>query len=606
MSTGLNGATKPDPDAELKDGLERAMQHLDAQRWGEADSVLESLQNEFGERPALVHYRGMVAFGRGDRESGIEMTERALHQLPDDPVILCDYGSQLANSGRLDDAILQFQSAADAAPNYAIAQGNLGAALVLKKDFEKAIPRLKRAIELDGRLLDAHTNLAVAYMDTNYFDLAVDILFKALALNPLDPQIHTRLSAALYRRERHDTAEYHARRAIELAPKAGEPYLHLGNALASAGQMDEAAEALMTAAQRPPVGLAALSRLIHLRKTTEDGPEFEILQRFLQNADKLAQEGQSNLYFAAGKAYDDLKDYPRAFEFFFKANEINKEVHPFNAENYLEQSNTLVDFVSPELVERCGGGGLDSVAPIFICGMPRSGTTLTEQMFSRHAKVQAGGEMAAAVSALRRNDRLKAALNDELPNADVSADDFKRLGEDYVAAVRAEGIKSEVFTDKMPANYRHIGLLALALPRAKFLIMRRHPLDCLLSNYFQSFGRNQPFSSDFTHMAMVYGAYDAHAKHWASLFPKRAREVAYEAIVDDAEAVMRSALAFTGLDWSDAVLDHKASSHQVNTASISQVREPIYRRAVARWERYRDEVAPLIDALKTHAPDVSI
>ncbi|KMW57188.1 TPR domain protein [Candidatus Rhodobacter oscarellae] len=597
MNDALNGANAPEEHEKIREELMRVLQHQVAQRWTESGALLETLIEEYGDRPILVHYQGLTAIGQGDDETGQALMERALEASPDDPIMLCDYGAQLASKGKLDEALLHFQSAVDVAPNYAIARGNLGAAQVLNKDYRKAIANLKKAVELDSNLLDAHTNLGVAYMETNHFGPAVDILFKALSINPLGADIHTRLSAALFRRERHDTAEYHARRAIELAPKAGEPYLHLGNALAAAGRTDDAVQALMFAARRPPVGLAALSRLIHVRKTKEDSPEFKLLQDFLQRAEKTGDEPRAALYYAAGKAFDDMGDYKQAFDYFHKANELTAEQFPFDAEQYVARADRMREFCAPALIKRCSGGGVDTVAPIFICGMPRSGTTLTEQMFSRHPKVQPGGEMSAALQALQRNQSIRDALEEKIPDEEITADDFSRLGEDYVAAVRAEGIRAQYFTDKMPANHRNIGLLSLALPRAKFLIMRRHPLGCLFSNYMQHFGQNQPFASKFQNLAIAYKTFDIDATLWADRLPDAAREVPYEGIVQDAEASMRGLLDFVGLEWADEVLDHKASTHQVNTASMAQVREPIYTRAVARWEHYREELAPLIEAL---------
>lgn len=586
----------------LREGISRVLKHQDAGRFEEAAMLLEELIVDHGEVPILQHYKGINKMQTGNRDAGLALIESAIEGAPDDPVISCDYGAQLANMGRLDDALIQFETAVELAPNYAIARSNLGAAQVLRKEFQPAITNLKRAVELDGRMLDAHTNLGTAYMETNQFELAVDVLFKALSINPLDGAIHTRLSAALYRRERHDTAEYHARRAIELLPNATEPYLHLGNALASAGRVDEAAEAFLFAARRPPVGLAALSRLIHLRKTEEESQEFTMLENFLAREERLEAQGRSTLFFAAGKAFDDLGRFDRAFDYFKRANDLSKELHPFGIESFVQRNTRLREFTTPALVARCSGAGLDDVAPIFICGMPRSGTTLTEQMLSRHPDVQAGGEMSAAMVALQKNKRLAQALGTELDDDEIVADDFKRLAEDYISAVRAEGIRSPHFTDKMPANHRHIGLLSLALPRARFLVMRRHPLDCLLSNYFQHFGQNQPFSSDFEWMATVFSHFAQDAAKWTGMFPDQAREIHYENVVNATEDEIRKILEFIGLDWHDDVLDHQTSSHFVNTASISQVREPIYTRAMARWEKYEDHIGDLIALLDQQVP----
>ena len=204
------------------------------------------------------------------------------------------------------------------------------------------------------------------------------------------------------------------------------------------------------------------------------------------------------------------------------------------------------------------------------------------------------------MAALSRNRRIRAVLEHEADPAELTADDFARLGEDYVAGLHAEGLRAGYVSDKMPANYMYVGLLAMALPRAKFLIMRRHPMDCLLSNYMQNFGPNQPFSTKFNDLASVYGGFDRLAKHWTTLLPDRVREIPYEAIVADPQARMREIMEFVGLDWSDDILDHTKSSHQVNTASFAQVRQPIYDTAVARWRRYGPLLHDLAVELRDH------
>jgi len=595
----LQNGKEMDPQTQaLSEALMRITQHQDAGRFTEAGKLLDETLVNYPDNAKLTHYKGYNLIRTGDPEQGRALMDLALEVLPEDPVQLADIGAVLAQSGDLDGALEKFRLATEFAPNYAIAQSNLGGALVLKKKFGEAIQHLEKAVELEPRLMDAHTNLSFAYMQVNNFDKAIDSLFKALSIDPQSVGAHTQLSAALFRRERYESAEHHARRAIELMPGAAEPYLHLGNALASSGKMEEAAEVLLKIAGRPPVGMPALSRLIHLRKTKADSPELAILEKLLERSADMGPEQQSTLHFAAGKAYDDLGDYPRAFTHFKTANDITRELHAFDATLMIERAERLLEFCSPALLKRCAGEGVTDVAPVFICGMPRSGTTLMDQMFSRHPDVQAGGELRAAVQALHQNTRIRAALEEKLPDEEIVADDFNRLGEAYVSSLRQEGIRSTFMTDKMPSNYRHIGLLSLALPRAKFLIMRRHPLDCLLSNYVQHFGANQPFSSDFNNLAAVYKEFDRTAKAWLNRLPDRVREVSYEAVTEDAEAQMRDVLNFVGLDWNPDVLDHKASSRQVNTASLAQVREPIYKSSVARWRRYGTAMAPLATQLQ--------
>ena len=604
MDKTLTREQREAADRAVSDTLQRVTQHQAAGRFSAAGKLLDELLQQRPDNPKLIHYKGLNLIQQGITEDGRAMIEHALEQAPEDPIQLTDLGAFLAQSGDIEKASELFRSAVEVAPNYSVARSNLGAALVVQEKYQQAIPHLEKAIELDHQLLDAHTNLSTAYMRVQNFDKAVDVLFKALAIDPQSVGVHSSLAGALLRRERYESAQHHARRALELDPNAIEAQLHLGNALASSGQMDEAAEVLLKVARGPALALQGLSRLIHLRKVVAGSPEADLLTNALARVDSFEKEEQkATVYYAAGKAHDDLGDYANAFACFRKANDINRHLYPFELTPYRERAERLRGFCSPALMQRCGGAGLSDVAPVFICGMPRSGTTLMDQMFSRHPKVQAGGELRSVLQAMSRNTRIRNALEEKQPDDEITADDFSRLGEDYAASVASEGIKSEVFTDKMPSNYLYIGLLSLALPRARFLIMRRHPLDNLLSNYMQHFGRNQPFSSDFANLAGVYAEFDETARMWADRLPDRVREVSYEAITEDAESRMREILEFVGLDWDDAVLDYKSSLRQVNTASLSQVREPIYTRAVERWRRYGPVLAPMASELRAFLTD---
>lgn len=587
-------------EQEIADKLERIRRHQGAGRFAEASVLIEELLAQKGEMPRLLHLKGLNRVMSGDMEGGEALIREGLKGAPEDPIQNVDLGVILARTNRLDEAVGHFRTAVEVAPNFEMAHSNLGGALVLQKAYREAIGHLERAIALEGNLFDAHTNLGTAYMSVNQAGKAVDVLYKALSIDPLSVRAHIQLSAALYRNERHDTAEHHARKALELAPDAAEAYLHLGNALGSAGKLDEAAEALLKVAGAPPVGLAALTRLVHMRKTREDAPELALLAQYAGQEDTLTQESRASLHFAYGKALDDLKRHDEAFAHFALANKETAEMYPFNAELYAARGAGLRALATPALLSRCAGGGVSEIAPIFITGMPRSGTTLMDQMFSRHPRVTAGGELRALPAALQANTRLRAALEERIDAAELTADDFSRLGEDYMDGVRAEGIRSEYVSDKMPSNYLYAGLVALALPRAKVLFMRRHPLDCLLSNYFQNFGQNQPASSGFANLAVTYREFDRMVHYWSEVIPDRVRVVNYEDVVADAEGQMRGILEFVGLEWDAKVLDHRGSSRQVNTASLAQVREPIYTRAVARWEKYAPHLGPLANELRAY------
>lgn len=598
-----SASTAPNPDARLMDKLERVSMHQNAGRFDRAGKLLDELLETHPDNPKLLHYKAFNLIQQGDAAAGEAMMKDALERAPLDPIQMTDLGIHYARTNRQDEALDLLRSAVEHAPNYAIARSNLGALLVLKQELSEAREHLKKAVELEPGLLDANTNLAAACMQQHDFAGAAEALFRALAVDPQSVKAHTMIAGALYRRDRFEAAEHHARRAIELAPQAWEAYLHLGNALASSGKLDEAAKFLRAICGRPPYGVAALSRLVHLRRIKPGAPELELIEQALPQADKFDDQRRASLYYAAGKAYDDIGRQDIAFGHFKAANDITNKMFPFDATLHAERGARLRDMVDAAFVAKHAGGGLDEVSPIFICGLPRSGTTLMDQMFSRHSQVQAGGELGAGTQALGKAKRIHAALEERIDAADLVEDDFDTLGEYYMASVYQEGIRSEHFTDKMPINYMYLGLLALALPKAKFIVMRRHPLDGLLSNYFQNFGANQPFSTDLGNLAAVYREYDQMVKHWATVLPDRMIELNYEDVVADPEGRMKEVLGFCGLEWEADVLDHTASSRQVNTASISQVREPIYKRAMARWRPYAPYIGDLAAPLSEYLSD---
>ncbi|SNS85472.1 tetratricopeptide repeat-containing sulfotransferase family protein [Antarctobacter heliothermus] len=577
--------------------LARIARHQNAGRFAEAGAALDRLLEQYPGHPRLVHLQGLNLVHLGQTEAGMALLDEVVAHNPEDVTALVDIGTLLAQQGKMDDAREKFQTAVEVAPNYALAHANLGAALVVARDYVRAIPHLDRAIALDPGVLDVHLNLAQACLRTGHFQRAVDALFRALAIDPQSAAVHVNLAQALFRRERHEAAEHHARRAIELAPQAGEAWLHLGNTLAASGRMDEAAQAFLKAATLPGMALTGFSRLANLRKTTPDSPEWQGLQLLAEKADQLPDEPRVTLEFSLGKARDDLGDHDAAFAHYAEGNRLTRTLYPYDRAVNVARAERIRALVTPALLTRHAKAGLRGVAPIFVCGLPRSGTTLMEQMLSRHPDVQAGGELPAVQRAFQANAPLRAVMEERSPDDALTDDDLTRLGEDYQAYLHGEGLRSLHITDKMPGNQLYAGLLALALPEAKFLIMRRHPLDGLVSNYLQNFGQNQPVSTDLEDLAESWRQFDQNAKHWAALLPDRVHEVSYEALVADPEGQARDVLEFLGLDWHADVLDHTASSRQVNTASVAQVRAPIYGTSVARWRRYGAHLAPLAAAL---------
>ncbi len=583
------------PEAALQQQLNRVMLHYRSGRHQAALDLIEQIDGEHGVLAEAMHPRGLALYALGQKAEGIALIREASEFLPEHGGIRADLGALLAQDGLYEEALVDLLEATELAPGYAGAWSNLGAAYFMLEEYDFAIPPLRRAVELEPSLLDAQRNLGTALAHGQRYKAAIDVFYRALAIDPNDVGLHLGLSGVLYRDERHDSALHHARKALELHPGLATANFHIGNALASLGKMDEAVEHLLKATEVMPAGLNALTRLVHLRKTRRDSPELAKLNALQDRMDQMRDGPRAQIHFAAGKAYADLGDYDSSFQHFSKGNALTAKEHGFDLDNHIAQVERMMAVVTPQMIDRMqSSAGITDIAPMFVCGMPRTGTTLTELMLSRHSKIRAGGELPASRVAFSQVRRLVEHL-EETSSQDMQADDLTQVGEFYVEALRNEGLGHEFVTDKLPINYLYVGLLALALPRAKFVIMRRHPLDCCLSNWTQNFGRNQPFSTNFRDLGQVYMQYHRISEYWARLLPMQVKLLSYEALVTDPERQMREVLEFCGLGWEDAVLEQAASAHPVNTASIAQVREPIYQTSKAKWRDYGALLKPLAE-----------
>ena len=585
-----------DPE-KLSEIFRRVGAHNAAGRYAEALRVLDDAASEHGPHVLFAHYRGQVLFASGQRQEGLALVASALEENPHSALQLCDYGTMLAQTGKLKDAERAFREAVELAPEFAFAVANLGGLLVMRDACEEGIVYLESAAKLDPSGFETQKNLGNAYLRTNRPIDAVNALFSALAINPNSVGAHILLSHALFLRDRFEAAAHHARRALDLEPRAEQAKLHLADALAAQGQLDEAVDTYRGILGRGPNGIPALTKLISMQKTKRETPEFALLVELLDDLESLHKEVRGYVLIAAARAFDSLGEYERAFGYLEHGNDILAEIYPFDVDLERQRAERVVELFSPSFVERAASSTVSEAAPIFICGLPRSGTTLLEQMLSLHSSIQAGGEMLAARSAFRANKRLIAALEERLPEEKLSGNDFADFGAEYMAFARREGIASEWFTDKMPSNYALVGALALSLPRAKFLIMKRDPMNCLFSNYRQNFARNQPATSKLDWLAATYMEFVDTTNAWQRLFPDRVAMVSYEKLVTETESTMRDVLKHLDLGWEPAVLDNTASTHQVGTASFAQVRKPIYTDALAEWRKYERFLAPLAKAL---------
>jgi hypothetical protein len=314
----------------------------------------------------------------------------------------------------------------------------------------------------------------------------------------------------------------------------------------------------------------------------------------------LADEHRANFQFALGKACDDAGDYARSFQHFASGNDNRRRRETYDPVNTADTHDKLIDVFSREFIARNSGTGHPSDEAIFIIGLPRSGSTLIEQILASHPDVEGTFEL-PDLARVARSVGMQQQNKTGYPAAvhDLSAQELHDLGADYLCRVERHRVSGTAyFTDKMPNNFAHVGLISLILPNAKIINATRHPLDSCLGSYQQLFARGQPFTYDLFELGEFYMEYRRLMDHWHSVLPGKVLDVQYETVVDDFENEVRRLLEFCELPWDDACLKFYETQRAVKTASSEQVRQPIYSGSKHRWRNYEDELQPLIEILE--------
>jgi len=341
----------------------------------------------------------------------------------------------------------------------------------------------------------------------------------------------------------------------------------------------------------------AWQEMAQVKRFVADDPDLEAMRR-LHQARTLDDDGRVHIAYALGKALEDAGDYDAAFSFLAEANGLKRKSLRFDIEAHKAAVDALIRVFDSERLARAGNVGFGDERPVFVLGMPRSGTTLVEQILASHHAVHGAGELETLSEMVAKH------ISGFPTGAGVLAPGrFETIGRDYVRALVRDAGKARRVTDKMPRNFLFIGLIALALPRARIIHCRRSPLDTCLSAFTLHFPRGQEFSYDLAELGAYYRLYRRLMDHWHRVLPGRILDIAYEDVVAEPERKARELIDHCGLEWDEACLDFHRTKRQVMTASATQVREPVHRRSVARWRRFERHLTPLREALGSYADE---
>lgn len=552
-------ATKLDPrfaDAHhlLASALSQSGQHDDAER-----AIRRALELD----PSCAEFhatRGKILLAAGRIGRARDALREATRREPKN----VGYRFQLAmvheRGGEFADAEKEYHAALALDARNARLWSNLGVVQIHLARPDDAETSLRRAVELEPALLAGWVNLARAQRDAGRHHEALASLTRATALAPADALVQANLGQTLREIGRIDEAIAAFRRAIELAPNAPTPRVMLA----------------MT------------------KKHVERDAELAWLEAAVRDP-KAAGLREHDARFAHAKVLDDLGDADAAFEELVRANASRRATFAYSIEDDVARFRRIREVFGQDAIERLSGGGCPDSSPVFVVGMPRSGTSLVEQVLASHPEVFGAGETEHLRRALESPD-----LAGGYPEAfvGVGAEALRAAGARYVERLRRSAPPVARIVDKSPLNFQRLGAIRAVLPNARVIHCTRDARDTCLSIFRQNFEADLPFAFDLREIGRYWRLYDELMAHWRSVLGDSAvLEVRYEDLVDDLETQARRMLAWLGLPFDPACLTFHATPRAVRTASLQQVRQPIYRSSIDGWQRFESRLGPLLDEL---------
>ncbi len=565
---------------------------------GEAGAAVTAYRETLERRPGFAEAAIGMARAQGalgDHAAGEATLRQALAQQPRHAGLLASLADLLAADGREDEAERCYRQAITAHPGEVHLRVNLANLLLHQWRLAAAEAECREALARAPDLAAVHFALGKILAADNRLTAAREAFEHVLELAPDLAMAGHELGDVLMDLGRLDDAEAAHRHAANLHPEAPTGWRHLGVALAVMGRLESAIDSLRHAIElRPDYGEAWYHLAVSRQFTDEHDGDLAAMETLLADA-TLSDDDRAWLHYAAGKAVDDLGSDPRRmFEHCQAANRIRRAELDYD----IAADEAFLADVRHAFAGRATDGGDPVPAPVFIVGMWRSGTTLVEHILASHGAIHGGGErneLPALVAARDRDEN--APFPAWVDGLDAAA--RSELGRQYrERVIDPVAERASRVTDKRPDNFRYLGLIAEMLPNARIIHVRRHPLDTCLSVFTRPLSAQMPYAFDLVELGRYYRAYAELMAHWREVLPAgMLLDVDYEALVADTEAQSRRLVEHIGLDWDPACLDFHRNERAVVTASLAQVRQPIYHGSVERWRPYADHLQPLIDTL---------
>jgi len=605
---------------------------------GESEEATAELETAISLDPnnaQALNNLGIIQYDLGKFTVAVDYYRRALAIAPAMAEALNNLGNALRVTGDIDGAINAYQDALMHRESYPEAYNNLGTLLQQDRKFDEAEHALKKAIAQKSGYIDAHNNLANLYVAQKKEVDALRVLGDALKIAPTNPQTLlitariqlrrgnfaaaeqatravlqqqpdnaealTVLGQLLHETDRYDEAIEVLARAVEANPRNPESLNFYGVALKSVGRLDDARDYILKALKLNDSMFGAYANLNDLVDFSKgEGEElFNRMDAIFEAASNHEADQLLPLHFAYAKALDDRGEHERALQHYITGGRMKRAQLDYDEKETFAFFDAIREAFPKALFEDRKYKGIDDERPVFIIGMPRSGSTLVEQILSSHPQVHGAGEvkyLSRAIGQLR--DRLPSLPRYPQMMAKITPAQLDMVAKKYLEALTAGAGNSKRVTDKLLTNYFFVGMIHLLYPKAKFVNTLRDPVDTCLSGFTKLFKDDMPHSYDLTELGRYYCKYRELMEHWQKVLPEGVlTTVQYEDVVADTETQAKALIDFIGLKWDKKCLEFHKSDRPVKTASVAQVRKPIYKTAVKRWMKYGDGLRPLIDAV---------
>lgn len=547
--------------------------------------------------PPSLNNLGSIFRERKEDEKALEYYNRARTVSPDYLEPLNNIGATLVRMDKPEEALSVLNIALIKKPNYAEAHCNKGYALLSLDQIPQAMISFATALQLRADYAEAFIGIARGRREEQQLDIAEAAARRALQLDPDMAEGWSVLGSIHTSQGLNEEARKSFDKALELDPDNMGAKMGIGNLMLEAGSLTEAESIFRAAADTGKDHIGALFSLVQSRKIKAGDRELALLEDEAQNIAKLPESKATYIHFALGKAYDDLGEADKAFPHFIEGCRLKRKRLHYDADAKEQSFARVREIFSAEFINSRKGQGFKSDAPIFVLGMPRSGTTLTEQIIASHPDVHGAGEIFDLLDIAGSRPK-----GNEIPFPEnmrsASPKQLEDMGRRYVAGLQARSPQSKKITDKMPINFLHIGLIHLILPQAKIVHVSRHPLDTCISCFTRLFAHNQDCTYELKELGRFYRSYSDTIKHWRKVLPNNTfYDVRYEDLVADTATQSRKLIEYCGLDWNDACMEPHKHERSIKTASVTQVRQPVYKTSVARWKKYEKFLGPLIEGL---------